>query len=129
VTKRKLPLVHDPLVVAIPDVIGDAIENDPDFPGKNAKRLASTIAAAEAKMHDIGPLDTDVTEMSRHELVETVLRYRAAIRADRDAEGHDLCWYRKELWDLMPEKITPEPTVPSEEDFIAACRLYRKSLG
>jgi hypothetical protein len=74
------------------------------------------------------PNDRDVLEMSRTDLIETVLRLREAIRADRDATGHQLCWYRPELWDLLPDKVEPTPTVPPHDEFIKACHLFRKSL-
>jgi hypothetical protein len=61
--------------------------------------------------------------------VETlIVRMRASIRAHRDAEGHNLCWYVPELWNLLPEKVTPKPKVPPRGEFLANCAIYRDSL-
>lgn len=74
------------------------------------------------------PLDSDTYYMNREDLIAEVKRLRTGIRKHRDATGHELCWFVPELWDLLPEKVEPKPDVPPEEEFIAACRLYRKSL-
>lgn len=72
--------------------------------------------------------DDDLTSMSREQLIEEVKKLRAGIREHRDATGHDLCWYVPELWNLLPEKLTPEPSVPPKEEFITHCKLYHDSL-
>jgi hypothetical protein len=74
------------------------------------------------------PLDHDVYSMDRQDLMDTVKKLRAAIRADRDATGHNLCWYRPELWGLLPDKVEPQPEVPPVEEFLKNCLVYRKSL-
>ena len=74
------------------------------------------------------PLDHDVYSMDREDLMSTIKKLRAGIRADRDATGHNLCWYRPELWGLLPEKVEPKPEVPSPEEFIKNCITFRKSL-
>lgn len=66
--------------------------------------------------------------MSRLDLEREVLKLRQAIRSDRDAQSHSLCWYRPELWDLLPEKATPTPLVPPEAEFHKRCIAFRKSL-
>lgn len=73
-------------------------------------------------------LDTDLIALSREQLVEEVKKLRSAIRADRDATGHNLCWYRPELWGLLPEKAEPTPQVPPRDEFLHHCALYRDSL-
>jgi hypothetical protein len=74
------------------------------------------------------PLDHDVYSMDREDLMATIKTLRAAIRADRDATGHNLCWYRPELWGLLPEKVEPKPEVPPTTEFIEHCIHFRKSL-
>lgn len=76
----------------------------------------------------LGPLNQDLRGMNYGQLEGLVVQLRAAIRADRDASGHKLCWYRPELWDLLPEKVEPKPKVPPTKEFIERCRLFRKSL-
>jgi hypothetical protein len=73
-------------------------------------------------------LDKDLDGLSAEELKIEVKKLRAGIRQHRDATGHNLCWFVPELWDLLPEKITPVPQVPSEEEFLYNCRLYRQTL-
>lgn len=73
-------------------------------------------------------LDDDLDGLSAEELKIEVKKLRAGTRQHRDATGHNLCWYVPELWDLLPEKITPAPEVPSEEEFLHNCRLYRLTL-
>lgn len=75
-----------------------------------------------------GMLDTDLQEMTREQLESEIVKLRSGIRRHRDSSGHDLCWYVPELWDLLPEKISPKPHVPEREEFLACCRAYRESL-
>lgn len=72
--------------------------------------------------------DNDLDVMSRDELVNEAKKLRAGIRQHRDASGHNLCWYVPELWDLVPDHLTPTPEIPSTDEFIACCRSYRRSL-
>ena len=55
-------------------------------------------------------------------------RLRAAIRAHRDASGHDLCWHHPRLWGLLPEKVDPAIAVPEWPQFMRGCIRYRASL-
>jgi hypothetical protein len=75
------------------------------------------------------PLNADVHDLERDDLIAEVKKLRKGIRDHRDAQGHALCWWVPELWGLLPEKITPKPEVPPTKEFLAACKLYRKSLG
>ena len=50
------------------------------------------------------------------------------IRAHRDAAGHNLCWYWPELWNLLPDKVEPNPSVPETKEFLDCCAKYRASL-
>lgn len=72
--------------------------------------------------------DNDLSDMSPEELRQEVKRLRAGIRQHRDASGHSLCWYVPELWNLLPEKIEPQPQVPPTDEFLHCCQIYRRSL-
>lgn len=72
--------------------------------------------------------DLDLESMSEDELRAEVKKLRAGIRQHRDSTGHNLCWYVPELWNLLPEKVEPQPAVPPTDEFIHHCKLYRQSL-
>lgn len=73
-------------------------------------------------------LDADIEYLPRNQLKEEIRKLRNAIRTHRDSTGHGLCWYHPELWNLLPEKITPVPQVPPVGEFLARCREYHESL-
>ena len=73
-------------------------------------------------------MDEDLDEFSREQLLDEVKRLRAAIRAHRDASGHDLCWHQPDLWSLLPESIESLPEVPEWPAFMRGCIRYRESL-
>jgi hypothetical protein len=73
-------------------------------------------------------LDEDLVSLSREQLMVEVRRLRAAIRAHRDASGHDLCWHHPQLWSLLPEKLSPQIAVPAWPQFLRGCIRYRQSL-
>lgn len=73
-------------------------------------------------------LDQDLELMSPEELRAEVRKLRAGIRQHRDATGHNLCWYVPELWELLPEKVVPQPEIPPTDEFLQCCKIYRKSL-
>lgn len=76
-----------------------------------------------------GPdLDSDIELMTVERLQAEVKKLRVGIRQHRDAIGHNLCWYVPELWDLLPDKIVPKPSIPPTDEFLHHCQLYRKSL-
>ena len=56
-------------------------------------------------------MDSDLTNMSREELISEVVRLRNAIRVHRDSAGHNLCWYHPDLWGLLPEQSQVTPVV------------------
>ena len=73
-------------------------------------------------------MDTDLTEMTREELIAEVIKLRQGIREHRDSSGHELCWHHPALWNLLPEKTDPLPEVPEWPAFMQGCVEYRKSL-
>ena len=76
----------------------------------------------------MGRVDEDLETMDRQGLLEEVRRLRAGIRTHRDSSGHDLCWHHPELWDLLPERTSPEVAVPPWPRFMRGCVAYRQSL-
>lgn len=73
-------------------------------------------------------LDEDLEQMDHKNLKCEIKKLRAGIRKHRDSAGHDLCWHVPELWNLLPEKVEPQPAVPATKEFLHQCKLYRKSL-
>lgn len=76
-------------------------------------------------------MEHDLRRMTREQLIEEIEKLRAAIRANRDAcctDGHNLCHYNPELWELLPDKSLIEPKVPGFFTFLIHCILYRWSL-
>ena len=73
-------------------------------------------------------MDEDLETRSREELIAEVKRLRAGIRTHRDSTGQDLCWHHPELWNLLPEKVTPDVAVPPWPKFLRGCLRYRESL-
>lgn len=74
------------------------------------------------------PLDADLSELSREQLMEEVRRLRDGIRAHRDSSFHELCWHHPDLWRLLPEETDPLPVVPDWPEFLRGCIRYRQSL-
>ena len=73
-------------------------------------------------------MDDDLDAMDRDTLVAEVRKLRKAIRAHRDASGHDLCWHHPDMWALLPEKVEPAIAVPPWPKFMRGCIRYRQSL-
>lgn len=73
-------------------------------------------------------IDNDLDHLSIEELKLEVKKLRNGIRQHRDATGHNLCWFVPELWNLLPDKVVPDPAVPTTEDFLCNCQIYRSSL-
>lgn len=73
-------------------------------------------------------LDADLSDLTREQLTEEVMRLRQGIREHRDSTGHNLCWHHPALWALLPEKTDPVPTVPEWPQFMEGCVHYRRSL-
>ena len=73
-------------------------------------------------------LDSDLTSMSREELIAHAQDLRTGIRRHRDTSMHALCWHHPDLWGLLPEKTDPQPEVPAWPQFMRGCTRYRQSL-
>jgi hypothetical protein len=73
-------------------------------------------------------MDSDLELMTREELMAEIIKLRRGIREHRDSSGHELCWYHPDLWNLLPEKLSPEIQVPEWSKFMNGCVQYRKSL-
>lgn len=73
-------------------------------------------------------MDADLLEMNEEQLRQEIVKLRTAIRAQRDQNGHDLCWYVPELWSVLPEKVQPKPEIPEWCEFMQHCADFRKSL-
>ena len=73
-------------------------------------------------------LDSDLTKLSRAQLIDEVRRLRAGIRKHRDSSLHALCWHHPDLWGLLPERTDPQPVVPDWAQFLEGCIRYRRSL-
>lgn len=73
-------------------------------------------------------LDRDLDGLGFQALLGEAKRMRRAIRAHRDATGHDLCWHHPDLWDLLPDKKPIDVTVPDWPQFLRGCIHYRASL-
>ena len=75
-----------------------------------------------------GDPDRDLHAMDREALLATALAMRGAIRAHRDASGHDLCWHHPAMWALLPDPPRRERVVPEWPQFMRGCVAYRASL-
>jgi hypothetical protein len=73
-------------------------------------------------------MDEDLEAKTRAELIAEIKRLRNGIRAHRDSTGHDLCWHHPALWDLLPERITPQVAIPPWPEFLRGCIRYREAL-
>ncbi|WP_324019685.1 hypothetical protein GC090_10520 [Pantoea sp. JZ29] len=77
---------------------------------------------------EVADPDHDLHHMNEEQLLQEIKRLRAAIRAHRDATGHDLCWFHPELWSLLPEQNNSPIQVPDWPQFMEGCVIYRQSL-
>jgi hypothetical protein len=73
-------------------------------------------------------MDEDLAGLDREALIAEVKRLRGGIRQHRDSSGQELCWHHPELWELLPEKSDPRPSVPEWPQFLRGCLRYRESL-
>ena len=74
------------------------------------------------------PMNEDLQQLNKAQLIEEVKKLRAGIREHRDSTGQDLCWHHPKLWGLLPEKIDPKISVPEWPEFMKGCIRYRSSL-
>lgn len=94
--------------------------------GAALDRLAGE-APAQADVAASDP-DSDIDAMTPEALRSALRHARTAIRAHRDATGHELCWHHPDLWALLPEPIAPTVAVPPWPLFLRGCVAYRASL-
>jgi len=73
-------------------------------------------------------MDTDISKMTKDQLVAEIKKLRNAIRQHRDCSGHDLCWFHPDLWNVLPEHRNVKIEVPEWSSFMEGCVRYRKSL-
>jgi hypothetical protein len=73
-------------------------------------------------------MDEDLADLDRDALAAEVRRLRDGIRRHRDSTGQELCWHHPQLWNLLPERVTPEVAVPPWPKFLHGCVKYRESL-
>lgn len=73
-------------------------------------------------------MDEDLLLLTPEELLAEIKKLRAGIRAHRDSTKHELCWHHPQLWNLLPEKTTPDLAVPAWPQFLRGCLHYRESL-
>jgi hypothetical protein len=73
-------------------------------------------------------VDEDLAGLDRDALAAEVRRLREGIRRHRDSSGQELCWHHPQLWNLLPERTTPEVAVPPWPSFLRGCLKYRESL-
>jgi hypothetical protein len=73
-------------------------------------------------------MDQDLDQLTRDELIAEIKALRQAIREHRDASLHDLCWYQPELWGLLPEESHAQIRVPTRDQFLKGCEIFRDSL-
>jgi hypothetical protein len=73
-------------------------------------------------------MDEDLAGPDREALIAEVKRLRGGIRQHRDSSGQELRWHHPELWELLPEKSDPRPSVPEWPQFLRGCLRYRESL-
>ena len=73
-------------------------------------------------------LDRDLDALTFDALLTEAKRLRRAIRKHRNAIGHELCWHHPDMWDLLPDKLSVEITVPDWPQFMRGCIRYRSSL-
>lgn len=72
--------------------------------------------------------DADLDAMDRDAPIAAAQAMRRAIRAHRDATGHDLCWRHPEMWALLPDAPQGGQEVPDWPQFLPGCVRYRQSL-
>ena len=73
-------------------------------------------------------LDQDLEQLTEQELRVEILNLRNGIRLHRDEKGHDRCWVDDlRLYELLPEKLPANTTLPEREEFLANCQRFYES--
>lgn len=106
--------------------IGKA-KRQPDGTWRALADVGGALCLVEVNVSIANP-DSDLDTMDRDALLAEVKKLRAGVRQHRDAEGHNLCWWVPELWNLLPEAPLRLPQVPPWPEFMQKCASYRASL-
>lgn len=72
-------------------------------------------------------LHSSVVSVHLNELLQYVKNLENAIRSNRDAKGHNRCWYEREMYKLLPEHKGVDYELPSKEEFLKECEKYYHS--
>lgn len=73
-------------------------------------------------------LDQDLEQLTEQELRTEILNLRNGIRLHRDEKGHDRCWVDDlRLYELLPEKLPANTTLPEREEFLDNCQRFYES--
>ena len=73
-------------------------------------------------------LDQDLEQLTEQELRVEILNLRNGIRLHRNEKGHDRCWVDDlRLYELLPEKLPANTTLPEREEFLANCHRFYES--
>lgn len=73
-------------------------------------------------------LDSDLSRLTKEQLIDEIIELRNAIRKHKSCTGHDLCWFQPELWSLLPGQSNEDIEVPDWSQFMRGCIKYRESL-
>lgn len=75
-------------------------------------------------------IDRDIDAMDAAALRQEVERLREGIRLHRDEKGHDRCWVDDlRLYELLPEKLPADTTLPPREEFLKNCARFYENRG
>ncbi|MBI4151515.1 VOC family protein [Candidatus Woesearchaeota archaeon] len=76
----------------------------------------------------MNPFDNDLLTLDPVKLKAELLRLRQGIREHRDEKGHGRCWLDDlRLYDLLPEKLPADTTLPPREEFLENCARFHET--
>lgn len=74
--------------------------------------------------------DSDLELLTTSGLKDEIIRLRTGIREHRDEKGHGRCWVDDlRLYELLPEKLSADTTLPPREQFLENCARFYESRG
>ena len=65
-------------------------------------------------------MDSDLNNMRRSQLIESLIKLRNAVRVHRDSSAHDLCWHHPELWNFCRRNPTLDRSFQNGQCFCLA---------